>query len=259
MTIYEDLSRLKLNYLSENLDQFLAQAAKAGHGPKEVITRLTELELIEKSRRSTDRRLKNARLGQFKSMAEFDWKWPKEIERKEIEELFSCAFVQEKKNVVIAGPQGLGKTMLSRNLALSAVMSGYSAVFVTAARLIMDLGSQESTAALERRFKRYEKPHLLAIDEIGYVSFDSKAADFLFEIVNRRYEKGTMVMTTNLAFKDWYKIFPGSPCLTAMIDRLTHHCEILKIDGDSWRLKESSARKKDKKGGKADEQQTMPN
>ena len=142
-----------------------------------------------------------------------------------------------------AGPQGLGKTMIARNLGHFAVMSGYTCLFTTASVLAIDLGAQESRHALQRRLKHYESRDLLIIDEIGYLSFDCKAADFIFEIVNRCYEKSAICISTNLVFKDWTQVFPGAPCVTAMIDRLTHHAKIIKIAGDSHRLRETKAKK----------------
>ncbi len=192
---------------------------------------------------STERRLQEARLGHYRAMADFDWQWPQEIDRPAIEELLTCAFVERHRNAIICGPQGIGKTMLTRNIGHSAVMVGHTVLFTAASKLVIDLSSQESAAALQRRLRYYERPHLLLIDEVGYLSFDHKAADFIFEIINRRYEHGSIVITTNLAFKDWHKIFPGAPCITAMIDRLTHLAEIVKISGDSFRVKESTAKK----------------
>ncbi len=239
-----NLKTLKLNYLVEHLDDFLINCEKASLKPLEMIDRLTELEILEKNQRSTSQRIKTARIGKFRPMQEFDWEHPKKIDKDTIMHLFNLDFIKENRNVVIAGPQGLGKTMISRNLAYQAAIKGHSSLFTTAAQLVMDLGSAESSVALVRKLKMYAKPRLLVIDEIGYLSFDQKSADLIFEIVNRRYETGAIVMTTNLAFKDWGEVFPGSPCVTAMIDRLTHHCEIIKIEGPSFRTKESKGKKK---------------
>jgi DNA replication protein DnaC len=243
MTLYDELSELRLHYLAQNLDTFVGQAESAKSSHRELIARMAELELVERSRRSTDRRLKEARLGRFQPMQDYDWNWPKEIDRNVIESLFTPEFLESRKNVILAGAQGLGKTMIARNLGYYAVMSGYSCLFTTASALTIDLGAQESRHALQRRLKHYESRDLLIIDEIGYLSFDCRAADFIFEIVNRRYEKSAICISTNLAFKDWTQVFPGAPCVTAMIDRLTHHAKIVKIAGDSHRLRETKAKK----------------
>jgi len=237
--IQENLAKLKLHYLAENLDDFLIHAQKKSMTPLEIIDRFSELELVEKSKRRVEHRIKAARIGKFKPMNQFDWDWPKEIDRHTIESLLKLDFIKTQHNIFFAGAQGLGKTEIARNIAWNAATKGYSVLFTTASKLIMDLSSMDGTAALERRLKRYEKPDLLVIDEIGYLSFDHKSADLIFEIVNRRYEKGSIVMTTNLAFRDWHQIFPGAPCVTAMIDRLTHHCHIIKLAGPSYRSKEA--------------------
>jgi DNA replication protein DnaC len=193
--------------------------------------------------RGTDRRLKEARLGRFQPMKDYDWNWPKEINRAAVEALFTPEFLESRHNLILAGAQGLGKTMIARNLGHYAVVNGYSCLFTTASALTIDLGAQESRHALQRKLKYYESRDFLIIDEIGYLSFDTRAADFIFEIVNRRYEKAAICISTNLAFKDWAQVFPGAPCVTAMIDRLTHNARIIKIAGDSHRLRDSKANK----------------
>lgn len=243
MTLYDELAELRLHYLSQNLDSFVHQAESSKAGPREMLARMVELELVERSRRSTDRRLKEAKLGRFQPLQDFDWGWPEEIDRTAIEALFSPEFLADRKNVILAGAQGLGKTMIARNLGHYAVMQGYSCLFTTASALVLDLGGLDSRLALQRRLRQYESRDLLIIDEVGYQSFDCRAADFIFEIVNRRYEKSGICISTNLAFKDWGQVFPGAPCVTAMIDRLTHHAKIIKIKGDSYRVRDTKAKK----------------
>lgn len=243
MTLYDELSELRLHYIAQNLDGFLSQAEASNSSHRDLIARMAELELVERSRRGTDRRLKEARLGRFQPMQDYDWNWPKEIDRNAVESLFTSEFLESRRNAVLAGAQGLGKTMIARNLGHYAVLNGYSCLFTTASALTIDLGAQESRHALQRRLRYYESRDFLIIDEIGYLSFDTRAADFIFEIVNRRYEKAAICISTNLAFKDWAQVFPGAPCVTAMIDRLTHNARIIKIAGESHRLRDSRANK----------------
>ena len=148
----------------------------------------------------------------------------------------------ERENLVMIASQGLGKTLLACNIAHAAVLEGYSALFVEASTMLLDLGAQDSARTLERRLRHYARPDLLCIDEVGYLSYDARAADLLFEVVSRRYENKSVVITTNLAFSDWPTIFPGASCVTALIDRLTHHADICLIEGESYRTREAEER-----------------
>lgn len=242
--IKTNLIGLKLVYLADNFQEICSQADQANTGHLDFVERFSRLEIVEKIRRSTERRLQEARIGKFKPMDQFDWRWPEQIDKARIEQLLQLAFVKERANVIIAGPQGVGKSMLARNIAWKAIMTGCKVRFTSASRLVGDLGSVKANHLFESRISKYLKPDLLIIDEIGYLSFDCQAADLLFEVISRRYETGSIVMTTNIAFKDWGQIFPGAACLTAMIDRLTHHCHIITIGGNSYRHKESMERNK---------------
>lgn len=172
-------------------------------------------------------------------MNEFNWAFPKYIDRGLIEDCLKGGFISQRKNIILAGAQGLGKTMIAKNIAFQAVMQGKTALFTTASQMVMTLKGFDNQIDLNRGLKRYMHPDLLVIDELGYLSYDHTAADLIFEIINRRYETGSIVITTNLAFKDWNTIFPGAACLTALIDRLTHHLKMVKIEGESYRLNES--------------------
>jgi len=141
-------------------------------------------------------------------------------------------------------PQGLGKTMIAQNIAHAAVLAGTHVLFTTAAQLLLDLGSQESTRGLARRLNHYATRGLLVLDEIGYLSYDARAADLLFQVVTRRYEKRSLVLTTNLPFSEWPTIFPNAATAIALIDRLVHHADILTIDGDSYRRRVAEAKRK---------------
>jgi IstB-like ATP binding protein len=135
--------------------------------------------------------------------------------------------------------QGLGKTMIAQNTAHQAVFHGHSVLFLTAAQLLLDLGAQESARGLDRRLRFYASVALLVVDEVGYLSFDPRNADLLFQVISRRYEKKSLVLTTNLVFQDWPSIFPNASCATALIDRVIHHADVLAIEGDSYRLREA--------------------
>jgi len=156
-------------------------------------------------------------------------------------------------HLLIEDLPGLGKTMLACNIAHEAVLKGYSALFVEASKMLLDLGAQDSARALERRLRHYARPDLLCIDEVGYLSYDARAADLLFEVVSRRYESKSIVITTNLAFSDWPDIFPNASCVTALIDRLTHHADISLIEGESYRLREAEETRKARESAQKEE------
>lgn len=237
-----NLRRLKLSYLVDNLEEFIDGCNKSKLSVDAVIDRLCELEVIEKDRRGTERRLRQAKLGKFKRIEDFDWAFPKAINRDSIEKLLKTDFTNRQENIILAGAQGLGKTMIAKNITYQAVVRGKTALFTTASQMVMMLKSSDNQVDLNRMLKKYVQPELLVIDELGYLSYDHQAADLIFEIINQRYEVGSIIITTNLAFKDWNTIFPGAACLTAMIDRLTHHLQMIKIEGGSYRLKESKVK-----------------
>ena len=244
------LKALGLWRIAEDLDDFVARATKARWSVVQVLAELARLEAQERARRSCERRLSGSRVGRFKPMADFDWTWPKKIDRAAVERVLGLGFVERGENVVLVAPQGVGKTMIAKNLAHGAVLAGQSELFISASDLLLDRNKQDTARALERRLAHYARPHVLCVDEIGYLSYDNRAADLLFQIVSRRYERRPIVMTTNLAFAEWNTVFPNAACATALIDRLTHHAEIIAIDGDSYRKRESEQDQKARRRGK---------
>jgi DNA replication protein DnaC len=220
-----------------------AEYAKASWFPA-----LIDREEAARGRRSLDRRIKTARIGRFKLLADFDWTWPKRIDRSLVEELLTLDFLVPDKetaacsNVVFIGPNGVGKTTLAQNVAHKAVLDGHTVRFATASELLNDLVSQESASSLARRILRYTKPQLLVVDEVGYLSYDSRHADLLFEVISRRSQKSTMI-TTNRPFAEWGEIFPNASSVVALVDRLMHRAEVVEIEADcSYRAKEAKER-----------------
>ena len=171
-------------------------------------------------------------------MADFDWHWPKKIDREAIERALTLEFLKEGRNFILLGSNGLGKTMISKNIAHAAVLAGYSVLFRTAAELIEDL-QVDSPELRRRKLTHYARPQLVCVDEVGYLSYDNHAADLLYEVVNRRYEQKSLIVTTNRGFKEWNQVFPNATCIATLLDRLTHHADVTKIEGDSYRKKES--------------------
>ena len=194
-------------------------------------------------RRSLEARITKAKLGAFKSMADFDWTWPKRIRREAVEELFSLEFMAEGGNVVLVGPNGVGKTMIAQNLAHQALLRGHAVRFTTASEMLAALSACEGTASLERTLGHYVRPALLAVDEIGYLSYSNRAADLLFEVVSRRYAaRRPMILTTNRPFGEWNEVFPHAACVVTLVDRLMHRGEAISVAGDSYRAKEAEER-----------------
>jgi DNA replication protein DnaC len=211
-------------------------------GKEPWVREYLDVEEDERQRRSLDRRVRNARLGRFKSMADFDWKWPEKIDRAHVEDVLNLSFLDEHADVVIAGSNGLGKTTIAQNIGYQALMHGHAVRRATASEMLNDLAAQESSVALARRLRRYCNPSLLIVDEVGYLSYDSRYGDLLFEVISRRHELKSTVVTTNKAFSEWTEVFSNASCVTALIDRLVHHAEILKIEGKSYREKEALER-----------------
>jgi DNA replication protein DnaC len=219
-----------------------------------LLSTLLNWELDERQQRSLARRLASAKLGRFKPMTEFDWQWPNKIDQSAIHGLMQLDFLSTASNVILIGSNGVGKSTIAQNLAYQAVMQGHTVLFTTAANMLSDLAAQDGDNALRRRLKYYARPQLLVIDEIGYLSYSNRHADLLFEIINRRYEKVSTVVTTNRPFGEWNDVFPNASCVVSLIDRLVHHSQIIAIEGDSYRMKEAQdqatkRKRSSKKGG----------
>jgi DNA replication protein DnaC len=240
--LIERLRRLGLRATAAQLSDLVARATKDRWSAAQVLEHAAELEEQDRSRRSLERRLARSRIGRFKPMADFDWSWPKHIDRDRVEAALHLGFLQEARNIVLVAPQGLGKTMIAQNIAHEAILAGHSVLVLTAAQLLLELGAQDSARSLDRRLRHYAKQSLLVIDEVGYLAFDNRNADLLFQVVARRYERKSIVLTTNLAFRDWPTIFPNATCATALIDRIIHHADVIDIDGESYRLRQAEER-----------------
>ena len=151
-------------------------------------------------------------------------------------------FLGDATNVVLVGPNGVGKSMLAQNIAHRALIEGHTVLFTSAGQLLGDLAALDSDAALRRRLRHYARPQLLAIDEVGYLSYSNRHADLMFELISRRYQNKSTLITTNRPFAEWREVFPNAACVVSLVDRLVHNGEIVAIEGDSYRLKEAHDR-----------------
>ena len=238
-SLHERLRALGLAGAADGLDDLVSLATKKRWGVTQIFEHVADIEERDRTRRGLERRLSRSKLGRFKTIADYDWNWPTKIDRSLVEAAVGLHFLGGARNVVLVAPQGLGKTMIAENIAHQAIVAGHSVLFTTAAKMLLDLGGQETSRALERRLAYYAKQSLLVLDEVGYLAFDNRNADLLFQVVSRRYERKSLVLTTNLAFKEWSTIFPNAACATALIDRVIHHADVVSIEGKSYRLREA--------------------
>jgi DNA replication protein DnaC len=235
-----DLELLQARAKALNLHGLLAHWQEAIPGG--WVKALIDWEEQERARRSLERRLNDAHIGHFKPFSDFDWAWPEQCDRGAIEALMTLEFLKETSNIVFVGGNGLGKTMFAQNIAYQAVLHGHSVLFTTAGKMLGELAALDSDSALRRRLRHYARPRLLVIDEVGYLSYSTRHADLLFELVSRRYEVTSTIITTNRSFAEWPEVFPNAACTVSLVDRLVHHAEIIGLEGKSYRHKEALER-----------------
>jgi DNA replication protein DnaC len=233
----ERLRRLGLRARRDAIAAFLAHAHKSRVGPTETVEQLVDLEERARAAVNLARRTRFACLGSFKTFDRFDWSHPEKIDRPLVERMLELDFVERGENVLLKGGSGLGKTMIALNIGQAALAAGFTVRFSTLAAALADLLNQESMPAFERRIRRYTRPDLLILDELGYLPCDSRAADLLYNVISRRHEQRSTVITTNLGFKQWGNTFPGAACVVALVDRFAQHCHRIEIVGESYRDK----------------------
>jgi DNA replication protein DnaC len=225
--------------MAEHYQQLAAEAAQKGWSHQDYLERLIQGEAEMRWDNSIHRRIKIARFPVVKTLDQFQWNWPKKINRLQVQQLFTMDFVASKANAILLGGVGLGKTHLATAIGYEACLRGHTVLFSTAVDVINTLTAAQVTGQLKTGLKKYLQPSLLILDELGYLPIDKHGADLLFQVISCRYEKASIVISSNRAYKDWPTIFNNDATLTsAILDRLLHHAETVLIEGKSYRMKE---------------------
>jgi DNA replication protein DnaC len=234
-----DLADLRLLEIARCYREVLDDAARKGSSMLQVLATLVGMEQTVRQQRALERRLRQARLPKQKTLADYDFDFPKRVPRAAIVRLFDGDFIQRHGCAVLIGPTGIGKTHLLTALGYTACERGYSVRFTRAVDMLNHLTTAQINGLLSQALKAYVRPQVLLLDELGYLPIDKRGADLLFQVVAARYETGSIVLTTNRAFREWGTLFDMDNTLaTALIDRLMHHGEALVIKGDSYRMKD---------------------
>ena len=232
-----NLNYLGLTRLCDEYPSFLETAVKKKIPISDFFEQIISTEVENKQNRSVSRKIKMAHFPARKTIETFDWTFPKEINEELVRFLFHLDFVEKKGNVVFLGPTGVGKTHLMIALGIHACKKGYTVLFDTAADIINRLSAAQSAGRITSALKAYRRPDILCVDEIGYLPIDQMEANLFFQIISERYEKGSLILTSNIGFKGWVKVFNNDVALTsAILDRVLHHCNVITIDGPSYRL-----------------------
>jgi len=237
--LVSDLIYLKLAYFREYHQALAKEAVEKNWTQLDFLSRLVEGEALQRKDRATQRRIQAARFPVIKTLEQFNWAWPKKINRAQVQNLFRLSFLKDKANVIFMGGAGLGKSHLAAALAYEGCLAGHTVLFTTAIDIVNTLVAAQSAHRLKAELKKYISPNIVLVDELGYLPIDKAGADLLFQIFSQRYETGSTIVTTNQLYKHWARVFNNDATLTsAVLDRLLHHAETVTIEGKSYRMKD---------------------
>jgi DNA replication protein DnaC len=238
-SLKDHLQFLNLCFMHEHYQASADQAARDHWAHVQYLEHLARGEVNTRLDRSIERKIRMARFPVIKTLEQFQWNWPKKINRLAVQNLFRLKFLEDQANVILLGGVGLGKTHLATALGYQACLKGHSVLFATAVEVINSLAAAQAANRLKAEIKKYLSPTVLLLDELGYLPIDKRGADLLFQIISHRYERGSIIITSNRAFKNWPEIFNNDSILTsAILDRLLHHADTILIEGKSYRMKD---------------------
>lgn len=240
-TMREHMKELKLKAVSQIFEEEAEKAAKSNLSYTDYLARLLAAEVVRKVDSSVNTKINKARFPRQCTLESFDFEFQPDLKVKQVKELANLGFVQKKENVILMGPPGVGKTHLAIALGIKACAARLRVLFLTAAELIDYLYASLADMSTAAKLESLARLHLLIIDELGYMPIDKQGANLFYQLINRRYETGSIILTTNLPFDRWDSVFGDSIISSAIIDRLVHHCHIFKINGNSYRVKDKLA------------------
>lgn len=235
--IRDTAAKLGLIHLAENLNDHLKRADAAGLGYAEFLDLILEEEFAVREERRVRHSLRISKMPHHKTIDDYDFSFQPELDPRKVRDLATLAFIEDKDNVTLLGPPGVGKTHLAVALAVTACRAGYSVYFTTLDDMVRQLKAADAIGRLATKLRAYLRPHVLVLDEVGYQPLARDEANLVFQMVSKRYEKGSILLTSNKAFSEWGQVFGDEVLATAILDRLLHHCQVIPINGPSYRLK----------------------
>jgi DNA replication protein DnaC len=243
-----NLKQLRLPTMAAEFEKLAREAATANEGFEQFLLRLTELEVAARFSKAMQARIRQAGFPVAKDLDTFDFNCVPHVSKPKVLEMARGEWIEQKVNVCLVGSPGTGKTHLATALGLAACRQGKRVRFFTAAQLVTKLEQAQKQYQLDRLLLQLDKTDLLICDELGYLSFSKSGAELLFQVFAERYERRSLLLTSNLAFSEWGQVFQGERMTAALLDRLTHRCSIFEMNGESYRFRESMKNKK-RKGG----------